>query len=42
MFGFLVKLPLVAESRLKPRARLEVENLVLHRQVILSRKPRRR
>jgi transposase InsO family protein len=39
MFAFLTKLLLVARSRLKSRARLEAENLVLRQQVIvLSRK----
>src|SRR5216683_7003466 len=39
MFAFLTKLLLVARSRLKSRARLEAENLILRQQVIvLSRK----
>jgi hypothetical protein len=39
MFAFLARLLLVARSRLKSRARLEAENLVLRQQVIvLSRK----
>ncbi len=39
MFAFLTKLLLLARSRLKSRARLEAENIVLRRQVIiLSRK----
>ena len=39
MFAFLTKLLLVAQARLKSRARLEAENLVLRQQVIvLSRK----
>ena len=39
MVEFLIKLLLVARSRLKSRARLEAENLVLRQQVIvLSRK----
>ena len=39
MFAFLTKLLLIARSRLKSRARLEAENLVLRQQVIvLSRK----
>ena len=39
MFGFLTKLLLVVRSRLKSRARLEAEILVLRQQVIvLSRK----
>ena len=39
MFAFLAKLLLVARSRLKSRASLEAENLVLRQQVILlSRK----
>ena len=39
MFAFLAKLLLVVRSRLKSRARLEAENLVLRQQVIvLSRK----
>jgi hypothetical protein len=39
MFAFLTKLLLVARSRLKSRASLEAENLVLRKQVIvLSRK----
>ena len=42
MVEFLVKLLLVARSRLKSRARLEAENLVLRQQVIvLSRKTSR-
>ena len=35
MFGFLTKLLLVVRSRLKSRARLEAENIVLRRQVIV-------
>jgi len=35
MFGFLTKLLLVARSRLKSRASLEAENLVLRQQVIV-------
>jgi hypothetical protein len=43
MFAFLAKLLLVARSRLKSRASLEAENLVLRQQVIvLSRKSRSR
>jgi hypothetical protein len=43
MFAFLAKLLLVVRSRLKSRARLEAENLVLRQQVIvLSRKSRSR
>ena len=43
MVEFLTKLLLVARSRLKSRARLEAENLVLRQQVIvLSRKSRSR
>jgi len=43
MFAFLAKLLLVVGSRLKSRARLEAENLVLRQQVIvLSRKSRSR
>jgi hypothetical protein len=43
MFAFLTKLLLVARSRLKSRASLEAENLVLRQQVIvLSRKFRSR
>ena len=43
MVEFLIKLLLVARSRLKSRARLEAENLVLRQQVIvLSRKSRSR
>ena len=43
MFAFLTKLLLIARSRLKSRARLEAENLVLRQQVIiLSRKSRSR
>src|ERR1700726_3995677 len=43
MFAFLTKLLLVARSRLKSRACLEAENLVLRQQVIvLSRKSRSR
>jgi hypothetical protein len=39
IFAFLIKLLLVARSRLKSRASLEAENLVLREQVIiLSRK----
>ena len=39
MLGFLTKLLLVERSRLKSRASLEAENLVLRQQVIvLSRK----
>jgi hypothetical protein len=39
MFAFLTKLLLIVRSRLRSRARLEAENLVLRRQVlILSRK----
>jgi hypothetical protein len=36
MFAFLAKLLLVVRSRLKSRARLEAENLVLRQQVIVS------
>jgi hypothetical protein len=43
MFGFLTELLLLARSRLKSRARLEAENLILRQQVIvLSRKSRSR
>src|SRR6202035_3184850 len=43
MFAFLTSLLLVARSRLKSRASLEAENLVLRQQVIvLSRKSRSR
>jgi hypothetical protein len=43
MIEFLIKLLLVARTRLKSRARLEAENLVLRQQVIvLSRKARTR
>jgi hypothetical protein len=43
MFAFLAKLLLVVRSRLKSRARLEAENLVLRQQVIvLSRKSQSR
>ena len=43
MFAFLTRLLLVARSRLKSRASLEAENLVLRQQVIvLSRKSRSR
>ena len=43
MFAFLTKLLLVARTRLKSRASLEAENLVLRQQVIvLSRKSRSR
>src|SRR3984893_2524850 len=43
MFAFLTKLLLVARSRLKSRASLEAENLVLRQQVIvLSRQSRSR
>jgi len=39
MVEFLIKLLLVARSRLRSRSRLEAENLVLRQQVIgLSRK----
>jgi hypothetical protein len=39
MFEFLIKLLLVARTKLKSRARLEAENIVLRQQVIvLSRK----
>jgi hypothetical protein len=39
MFAFLIRLLLVARSRLKSRARLEAENIILRQQVIvLSRK----
>jgi hypothetical protein len=42
MFEFFTKLLLVARSRLKSRARLEAENLVLRQQVIvLAASPRR-
>ena len=40
MVKLLIKLLLVARTRLKSRARLEAENIVLRQQVIvLSRKP---
>src|SRR6202023_3257514 len=43
MFAFLLKLLLIARSRLKSRASLEAENLVLRQQVIvLSRQSRSR
>jgi hypothetical protein len=43
MFAFLLKLLLVTRSRLKSRATLEAENLVLRQRVIvLSRKSRSR
>jgi hypothetical protein len=43
MFAFLTKLLLIARSRLKSRASLEAENLVLRQQVIvLSRQSRSR
>ncbi len=43
MVEFLIKLLLVARTKLKSRARLEAENLVPRQQVIvLSRKPRPR
>jgi hypothetical protein len=43
MVEFLIKLLLVARSKLKSRARLEAENIVLRQQVIvLSRKSRSR
>src|SRR5271167_3795411 len=43
MIEFLIKLLLVARTRLKTRARLEAENIVLRQQVIvLSRKARSR
>jgi hypothetical protein len=42
MIAFLIKLLLVARSRLKSRANLEAENIVLRQQVIvLGRKARR-
>jgi len=43
MIEFLIKFLLVARSKLKSRARLEAENIVLRQQVILlSRKARPR
>jgi hypothetical protein len=43
MFAFLLKLLLIARTRLKSRANLEADNLVLRQQVIiLSRKSRSR
>jgi hypothetical protein len=43
MFAFQLKLLLIARTRLKSRANLEAENLVLRQQVILlSRKSRSR
>jgi hypothetical protein len=43
MFAILVKLLLVARSRLKSRATLEAENIVLRQQmIVLSRKARSR
>jgi hypothetical protein len=43
MFGYLLKLLLIARTRLKSRASLEAENLVLRQQVIvISRKSRSR
>ena len=43
MFAFLIKLLLVARSRLESRASLAAENLTLRQQVIvLSRKSRSR
>ncbi len=43
MVGFLIKLLLVSRSKLKSRARLEAENIVLRRQmIVLSRKARSR
>jgi hypothetical protein len=43
MFAFLLKLLLIARTRLESRASLEAENLVLRQQlVILSRKSRSR
>jgi hypothetical protein len=42
MFALLTKILLVVRSRLKSRARLEAENIVLRQQVIvLSPSPRR-
>ena len=38
MFAFLAKLLLAAQSRLKSRASLEAENLVLRHQVIVLRR----
>ena len=35
MVEFLIKLLLIARSRLKSRARLEAENIVLRQQVII-------
>ncbi len=41
MFEFLIKLLLVARTKLKSRARLEAENIVLRQQlIVLSRKTR--
>ena len=43
MFAFLLKLLLIARTRLKSRASLEAENLALRQQVIvLSRKSQSR
>ena len=43
MFAFLIELLLVARTRLKSRANLEAENIVLRQQVIVfSRKARSR
>jgi hypothetical protein len=43
MFEFLIKLLLVARTKLKSRARLEAENIVLRQQmIVLSRKARSR
>jgi hypothetical protein len=39
MFAFLAKLLLVARSRLKSRAGLEAENLVLRQQAIVTLSP---
>ena len=42
MFAFLIKLLLVGRTRLKSRANLEAENIVLRQQmIVLSRKARR-
>jgi hypothetical protein len=38
MFAFLLKLLLIARTRLKSRASIEAENLVLRQQVIVLRR----
>ena len=38
MFEFLIRLLLVARSKLKSRARLEAENLILRQQLLVLRR----